>query len=47
MVLQGRSMDEMLVISVDFSMGGSEIYEGIAEQLQGLDIGVLGMLLHI
>lgn len=34
---------ETLVIPVDFSCG-YDIYEQLTEQLQGLDIGVLGMV---
>ena len=36
---------DTLVIYVDFSFGGSELYiKRISEQLQGLDIGVLGIV---
>ena len=34
---------EVRIIPVDFSTGGTEFYDGISEQLKDLDIGVLGM----
>ena len=34
----------MLIIPVDFT-DGQQVYEGIANQLAGLDIGILGMVL--
>ena len=37
---------ETKIIQIDFS-GGHEIYDGIAKELEGLDIGILGWLRHL
>ena len=37
---------ETKIIQIDFS-GGHEIYDGIAKELEGLDIGILGWLWHL
>ena len=42
-LLEDQYERDTLIIPVDFS-SGYEIYGGLASQLQGLDIGILGQL---
>ncbi len=46
-LLENEYGRDTLVIPVDFSTGGVNFYEGIAEQLKDLDIGVLGNVAFI
>ena len=40
--LENKYGRDTLIIAADFSAGGVQFYEGIAEQLRDLDIAVLG-----